>query len=210
MVLKILQWKLYHLASERQPLSSSLTVASGLQVNILNPVLLVLLILIGKSNVSWLPAVEDEDSALTLQHACLFLSFLRPPPRKGDITILAAPLLSRLPKQLDHNLLLTGHFMLFYDCYYLFIFGCTESSLLQGLFSIWDEQKLLSSFSAQVSRCGDFLIAGHRLQSSVVVALGFSCPGHAGSSRTRDRTRVPCIGRILNHRFPREVCVANI
>lgn len=98
MVLKILQWKLYRLASERQPLSSSLTVASGLYVNILNPVLPVLLILIDKSSVSWLPAIEDEDSALTLQHACLFLSSSRSPPHKGDITILAAPLLSHLPK----------------------------------------------------------------------------------------------------------------
>ena len=34
---------------------------------------------------------------------------------------------------------------------------------------------------------------------------GFVAPRHVGSSWTRDRTRVPCIGRILNHCATREV-----
>ena len=35
---------------------------------------------------------------------------------------------------------------------------------------------------------------------------GLAAPQHGGSSRTRDRTRVPCIGRqILNHCATREV-----
>ena len=38
------------------------------------------------------------------------------------------------------------------------------------------------------------------MQASAVVALGLAAPRHVGSSHTRDRTGVPCIGRwILNH-----------
>ena len=41
---------------------------------------------------------------------------------------------------------------------------------------------------------------GSRRAGSVVVGTGLVAPRHVGSSRTRDRTRVPCIGRrILNH-----------
>ena len=63
--------------------------------------------------------------------------------------------------------------------------------------------------------------AGSRCETSVVVARGLSSCGsralerrlsscvatrHVGSSRTRARTRVPCIGRwILNHCATREV-----
>ena len=41
-----------------------------------------------------------------------------------------------------------------------------------------------------------------QLMGSIVVAHGLSCPvAWGGSSQTRDRTHVPCIGRwILNHR----------
>ena len=43
------------------------------------------------------------------------------------------------------------------------------------------------------------------MRASVVVARGLVGPRHVGSSRTRVRTRVPCIGRrILNHCATRE------
>ena len=39
-----------------------------------------------------------------------------------------------------------------------------------------------------------------RMQASVVTVHGLTCPKHVESSRTRDRTHIPCIGRwILNH-----------
>ena len=62
---------------------------------------------------------------------------------------------------------------------------------------------LCSGFSLWRLPCGgaQTLILG----SSVVVAHGFSCPGHVGSSWPRDRTHVPCIGsQILNHWTTRE------
>ena len=55
------------------------------------------------------------------------------------------------------------------------------------------------------------LVAGHGrkdAQASVGMCSGLVAPSHVGSSQTRDRTRVPCIGRrILNHRTTREVYV---
>ena len=40
---------------------------------------------------------------------------------------------------------------------------------------------------------------------SVLTSTGFAAPWHMGSSRTRDQTHVPCIGRqILHHRASRE------
>ena len=48
-----------------------------------------------------------------------------------------------------------------------------------------------------------FLVVEHKLWgtwASVVVALGLVVPQHVESSRTRDQTYVPCIGRqILNY-----------
>ena len=47
-------------------------------------------------------------------------------------------------------------------------------------------------------------VAEHRLQQ--LWFMGLVAPRHVGSSRTRDRTHVPCIGRsILNHWTTREV-----
>ena len=87
--------------------------------------------------------------------------------------------------------------ILFYFIFkiYLFIFGCVGFSLLRaGATLLW---------------CAGFSFwwllwlrsTGSRHVDSVVVA-----PRHVGSSRARDRTRVPCIGRrILNHCATREV-----
>ena len=52
------------------------------------------------------------------------------------------------------------------------------------------------------------LVAEHRLQTRRLSKLwltGLVAPRHVGSSQTRARTRVPCIGRqILNHCATRE------
>ncbi|KAJ8796084.1 hypothetical protein J1605_018232 [Eschrichtius robustus] len=47
---------------------------------------------------------------------------------------------------------------------------------------------------------------GSRAQAQQLWHMGFVAPRHVGSSWTRARTRVPCIGRqILNHCVTREV-----
>ena len=55
------------------------------------------------------------------------------------------------------------------------------------------------------------LVAGHGrkdVQASVGMCSGLVAPPHVGSSQTRDRTPVPCIGRrILNHWTTGEVFV---
>ena len=61
---------------------------------------------------------------------------------------------------------------------------------------------------AQASRCGGFSCCGARalgMRASVVVHVGLVAAQHVGSSWTRARTRVPCIGRqIFNHCTTRE------
>ena len=109
---------------------------------------------------------------------------------------------------------------------YLFIFGCGGSSLLCVDFAqLWRAGATLCC-SARASCCSGFSCCGARalgVRASVVVAQGLnSCgtraqqlwrtglvaPRHVGSSQTRARTRVPCIGRrILNHCATREVLV---
>ena len=129
-------------------------------------------------------------------------------------------------RQLVHNgyyYILLIHYS-FYKFIYLFIFGCAGSLLLHRLFSSYGEWRLLSSCSKQASHCSGpcsgaqalgskgFSDCGVRasaivapgLQStgSVVVGggRGLVAPRHAGSSQTRDQTRVFCIGRwILYH-----------
>ena len=65
---------------------------------------------------------------------------------------------------------------------------------------------------AGFSSCGmwaqQLWLAGSRAQAQQLWHTGFAVPRHVGSSRTRDRTRVPCIGRqILNHCATREAAV---
>ena len=84
---------------------------------------------------------------------------------------------------------------------YLFILGCTGSSLLCWDSSLW--------WWAGLS-LGVFSCWGHRLQgtlaSVVVVHVGLVAPQHVESSRTRDQTHVPYTGRwILIHCTTREV-----
>ena len=49
-------------------------------------------------------------------------------------------------------------------------------------------------------------LTGPRVQAHYLWLMGLVVPRHVGSSRTRDRTRVPCIGRwILKHCATRKV-----
>ena len=99
------------------------------------------------------------------------------------------------------------------------VFDCVGSSLLGGLFSSYGEQGLVSSCGVRASHCTAF---SGRLQTRV--HAGFSSCGswalehrlsscgsdlvalwHAGSSQTRNRTPVSCIGKwILYHWATRE------
>ena len=103
---------------------------------------------------------------------------------------------------------------------YLFIFGCVGSSLLHmGFLQLRREGATLhcgawaSHFSlrwllllrstgsrcAGFSSCGTWAqqlwLAGFRVQAQQLWHTGLVAPHHVGSSRTRARTRVPCIGR---------------
>ena len=121
-------------------------------------------------------------------------------------------------------------FMFFFkiNLFYLFIFGCFGSSLLCAGFLQLRRAGATLCCSVRASQCGGFSCCGARAlgaRASVVVACrlqqswlagsraqaqqlwcrGLVAPWHVGSSRTRARTRVPCIGRrILNHCITRK------
>ena len=101
----------------------------------------------------------------------------------------------------------------------LFIFVCFGSSLLiAGFLQLqcagFSLQWLLllcstGSGHAGFSSCGAWAqqqwLAGSRAQAQQLQHMGLVAPRPVGSSRTRARTRVPCIGRrILNHCATRE------
>ena len=86
------------------------------------------------------------------------------------------------------------------------------SSLRYVGFSLWWLLLLRSTGSRRVgfSSCGRWAqqlwLAGSRAQAQQLWRTGLVVPRHVGFSRTRARTRVPCIGRqILNHCATREV-----
>ena len=102
-----------------------------------------------------------------------------------------------------------------------FIFGCVGSSLLCRRFSSCGERGLLASHGAPASHCTGFSCGAQALggQPSVVAVCGFSSCGAqvllpcgmGGSSHTRDRTHVSCMGRqILNHWTIREISLTHI
>ena len=66
--------------------------------------------------------------------------------------------------------------------------------------------------SVWASHCGGFCCCGAQApdaQAQQLWLTGLVAPRHVGSSRTRARTRVPCIGRwILNHCATREVPIS--
>ena len=65
---------------------------------------------------------------------------------------------------------------------------------------------LVAEHGLQARGLRQLWLAGSRAQARQLWHTGFVAPQHVGSSRTRARTRVPCIGRrILNHCTTREV-----
>ena len=96
-----------------------------------------------------------------------------------------------------------------FKCFVSF-FSCTESLLLCAGSLCFSEWGLLSSvvprlLTAVASLAVERGLQVHSLQQlrhvgSVVVVHGLSCLQRVESSRTRDRTHIPCIGRqVLNH-----------
>ena len=60
-------------------------------------------------------------------------------------------------------------------------------------------------FSSCSTRAQQLWFAGSRAQAQLLWRMGLVAPWHVGSSRTRARTHVPCIGRrILKHCATRE------
>ena len=145
--------------------------------------------------------------------------------------------ISRL--KLSHSSLMLCSFFLqsffFINLFYIFIYfwlhwvfiaACGLSlvvasrgySLLQCAgFSLWWLLLLQSMGSrhAGFSSCGmwaqQLWLTGSRAQAQQLWRTGLVAPQHVGSSRTRVRTRVPCIGRqILNHCATREALSSSL
>ena len=101
---------------------------------------------------------------------------------------------------------------LFFFSYFLKIFislfSHSGSSLLLRLCSSWGGQVLLSSCSMLASRCVGFSCGTRALGCVLAQQLWHTdstAPRHTGSSWTRNRTHVSCIGRqVLYHRTTRE------
>ena len=101
-------------------------------------------------------------------------------------------------------------FFLFYFILfiYLFIYGCVGSSFLcEGFLQLWQVGAPLHC-GAQASHYRGLSCCGAQApdaQGQQLWLTGLVAPRHVGSSQTRARTRVPCIGRqILNHCATRE------
>ena len=77
---------------------------------------------------------------------------------------------------------------------------------LQWLLLLWSTGSRHAGFSRCGSRAQQLWFAGSRAQAQQLWHTGLVAPRHVGSSWTRARTHVPCIGRwILNHCTTREV-----
>ena len=107
-----------------------------------------------------------------------------------------------------------SYIMFFFKCFlfiYLFIYFnfwlCWVFVSVRGLSLVAASGGHSSLQCAGLSLSRPLLLrsTGSRRAGSVVVAHGLSCLRHVGSSGTRARTRVPCVGRqILNHCATRE------
>ena len=91
---------------------------------------------------------------------------------------------------------------------YLFIYGCVGSSFLcKGFPQLWQAGATLHR-GVRASHYRDLSCYGAQApdaQAQQLWLMGPVAPRHVGSSQTRARTRVPCIGRqILNHCTTRE------
>ena len=77
---------------------------------------------------------------------------------------------------------------------------------LQWLLLLWSMGSRHMGFSSCSTWAQQLWLAGSRAQVRYLWHTGLVAPRHVGYSQTRDRTRVPCIGRrILNHCATREV-----
>ena len=97
--------------------------------------------------------------------------------------------------------------ILFFFKEYLFILGYTESSLLHTAFLQSQQVGATLCCCAQATHCRRLLLlqgTDSRAWALQLWCTGFVALQHVGSSQTRDRTQVPCIGRwILNHWTPK-------
>ena len=98
--------------------------------------------------------------------------------------------------------------LIMFDCYFVCMLFYGSLLLPSSFLSLWWTGSSLRWILLLWSRgC----IVAHGLwsaQASVVVACGLVNPRHMGSSQTRCRTHIPCVGRrILNHWTTREVPV---
>ena len=97
---------------------------------------------------------------------------------------------------------------LFFFVLIYFIDGCVGSSFLcEGFLQLWQAGATLHR-GARASRYRGLSCCGAQApdtQAQQLWLTGPAAPRHVGSSQTRARTRVPCIGRrILNHCATRE------
>ena len=90
-----------------------------------------------------------------------------------------------------------GHSLLWSTCF-----------SLQWLLLLWSTGSRHAGFSSRGSRTQQLWLVGSRAQAQQLCRTGPVALRHVGSSRTRARTRVPCISRrILNHCAAREAPV---
>ena len=104
----------------------------------------------------------------------------------------------------NHDITLVIHSsFFFFNLFYLFIYGCVGSSFLcEGFLQLRRAGATLHPV-ARASHCRRLSCCGAQApdaQAQQLWLTGLVALRHVGSSQTRARTRVPCIGRqILNH-----------
>ena len=83
---------------------------------------------------------------------------------------------------------------------------CCTGFSLRWLLLLRSTGSRRTGFSSCGLRAQQLWLMGSRAQAQQLRHTGLVAPRHVGSSRTRDGTRVPCLGRwILNHCATREV-----
>ena len=102
----------------------------------------------------------------------------------------------------------TANFVFFFKFICLFIFGCAGSSLLcEGFLQLRQAGATPHRGARASHRCGLSCCGAQapNAQAQQPWLTGSAAPRHVGSSQTRARTRVPCIGRQTpNHCATRE------
>ena len=83
---------------------------------------------------------------------------------------------------------------------------CARASHCSGFSLLQSTGSRHVGFSSCGARASVVVAPGSRAQAQQLWRTGLVAPWHVGSSQTRDRAHVPCIGRqILNHCTTREV-----